>query len=203
MSDIVELAVEEYRVCHDLEYQTQWRGIRAAVPEVFHFDMSAPTKLTKPWQELIMALNPGMPAPAFRSLLKHDRAFCNKSNGFDYKDVKRADFINGIDLGAKPPINDKCRCCGGAILRGKRNGDLLKIETLDGSKPPPSIEWLRARPWLYFRCYTIRPDGTLGDFPQNGGKPVYMPLVATGSVTVRIGKIVKGKPYPLVMVRRR
>ena len=81
-------------------------------------------------------------------------------------------------------------------MHGILNGDTLTLETLDGSRPPPSLEWVKARPWLYFRSYTIAPDGRNYDFPQNNGAPVYWPLVATGRVTVTVNKIDLAKPYP-------
>lgn len=189
-----------WKVLHDWETkQEQWRGTKSGVPEVFHFDQDAPTKLTHAWQDFIMALNPGMTGDGWRSLAKWDRAFTN-GTGYDNPNGSiYADFINKRDMTAKPPVEDKCRCCGGANLHGTVSNGVLTIETLDGSKDPPALDWVLARPWLYFQCYTIKPDNTNGDFPQNNGKPVYWPLVANGKVTVKINTLIKEKPYPQVV----
>lgn len=193
----------EFYVCHDREKFRLWRR---NVPEVFHFDQMAPTILTEAWQRFIYELNHGgeygwMTPNSFHGLFLWNKAFSNRNAGFDFFGLPKADFIKQTNLRFKPPRLDKCRICGGATIHGKLNGDLLTVETLDGSKKPPSVEWLLERPWLFFRCYTVLPDGSNADFPNNQGKPVLMPLVATGSVTVRIDKNVPKKPYPLVRIK--
>lgn len=187
----------EYLVLHDTEYQFIWRE---NVPEVYNFGgILGATNLTRAWQEFIMALNPGMTAHGFRSLLSWDRAFTN-GTGFDQPGKPpRRDYINNRDLKAKLPRLDKVRVCGGAILHGKRVGDVLIVETLNGRKKPPPVEWVKARPWLYFRACTVLPDGSTAEFPQNGGRPVYMPLVSSGVTTVRLYHAVIGKPIPYVV----
>jgi hypothetical protein len=184
-----------FKVLHDIQYQKIWR---TNVPEVFHFDQNAATKLTKAWQELIMKMNPGMTGRGFRSLLRYDRAFTNFT-GFDYpKHSPRADFINEIDVDAQLPYFDKCRICGGAVVRGVLNGNTLTVETLDGSKPPPTVAYVMSKPWLYFKAITVKEDGSNSNFPQNGGKPIYIPLVATGRVTVSINTVRLKTPYPFM-----
>lgn len=178
---------------------------RRNVPEVFHFDQLAPTVLTKEWQWFIYELNNGgkpggMTPSSFHGLFRWNKAFSNRSAGFDWLGIPRADYIKGTNLKAKPPRLDKCRACGGAIIRGKNNGGLLTIETLNGAKKPPTVEWLLERPWLYFRCFTVLPDGSNAEFPQTDSG-VLMPLVATGSLTVRINRNIPKKPYPLVWPR--
>lgn len=194
------VVITGWKVLHDWQTkQVQWRGLDKGVPEVFHFDQDAPTQLTHAWQHFIMALNPGMSADGWRSLAKWDRAFTNGTGYDNPNGNKYADYITPKDTDKKPPVEDKCRCCGGANLHGTVSNGILIIETLDGSKDPPALDWVLARPWLYFRCYTIKPDNTNGDFPQNGGKPVYWPLVANGKVTVKINTLIKEKPYPQVV----
>jgi hypothetical protein len=184
-------------VVHDSGYQKIWRF---DVPEVFHFDRAQATKLTAAWQKLIMALNPGMTGGGFRSLLKYDRAFTNFT-GFDQPGKPpRADFINHRDTNASPPVVDKARVCGGAILHGTLKGAVLTVETLNGLKPPPSLKYVLARPWLYFEAIVVKADGTNDPFPQNGGRPVYFPLVASGPITVKINTIFPARPYPLVRI---
>jgi hypothetical protein len=183
-----------YRVAHDREYQDPWRW---PVPEVFHFDQAASTPLTDRWQYFIMDLNPGMTGMGYRSLLNCYRAF---SNGTGYQcPMPRADFVNKLNTSAPLPKVDKVRVCGGAIIHGTLSSNVLTVETLDGYKRPPSIEWILDHPWLYFRCYTVLEDGSNRDFPQNSGKPVYFPLVARGKVTARVGVKLTAKPYPCLV----
>ncbi len=85
------------------------------------------------------------------------------------------------------------------IIHGKLNGETITVETLNGDAKPPTVAWLMAHPWLYFRCWTVLPSGSNADFPYRKGDPVFMPLVASGGpVTVKINTIKQGKPYPFV-----
>lgn len=189
--------MSEYRVCHDSEYQDVWRS---NVPEVYNLGgILGATNLTCAWQWFIMRLNPGITKRGFRSLLSWDRAFTNGTGFDDPKRPPRADYVNDRDTSAKLPRFDKVRVCGGAILHGKQIGEYLLVETLAGNKPPPDLEWVKARPWLYFRAVVVLPDGNVGDFPQNGGNPVYIPLVSTAPVIVRLNHAVIGKPIPYIV----
>lgn len=192
-------AVLEWYVAHDREKGTIWRK---NVPEVYHFDQMAPTTLTRAWQEFIYKLNNGgkpggMTPNSFHGLFRWNKAFSNRSAGFDWPTVPHADFIKKTNLKATPPRLDKCRICGGAVIRGKVQGNLLIVETLNGKNPPPPLEWLLERPWLYFRCWTVLPNGQNAEFPQTANG-VLMPLVSTGNVSVQIGENLETKPYPFV-----
>lgn len=185
---------------------------RKKVPQIYCLDQLAPSKLTKEWQEFIYyELNnggqPGYMTPNnFHGLFRWNTGLSNRTAGYDFMGFKLADFIKGINLNAKLPRYDKCRLFGSgddydAIIHGVLNGDVLTVETLDGAKPPPKIEWLLDNPHLLLRCNIVLPDGSVIDFPHNGGHPVIVPLLATGSVTVRINKNVPKKPYPLVRIK--
>ena len=189
--------MSEYRVCHDREInETMWRE---GYPEVFTLANSA-TQLTKEWQLLIMVMNPGLSPKGFRALFNWCRALSNGPAGFDFPGGSpRADFINGRDENAKLPRLDKVRVCGGAILHGTQIGNVLIVQTLNGRKAPPSVDYIMSRPWLYFEAITVRSDGSNGRFPQNGGRPIYIPLVASGVVIVRINTKKVGKPYPYIV----
>lgn len=184
---------------------------RIGVPEVYNFIDGHITFLTKAWQEITMALNPGMEPgnKGFRQLYDDHRAFTNDS-GFDSKnwpplDNKR-DYINEINLAGKMPFFDTSRVCGGATISGKVAGDFLEVETLDVSNPPALAELL-VKPWLYFKATTVSRVSTLerevvGNFPQNPSKGyVYVPLVTTTPVKypmawlVPVDKIVN--PYQI------
>ena len=182
-----------YRVIHDWEYQGIWRS---GVPEVFHFDQVGSVWLTREWQELIYALNPGMTGKGFRSLLGNKTAFCN-GTGFD-GGVPRADFINMRDLKAKLPRLDKARLCGGAIINGTLAITIATIRALNGNVKPPSLQYVLDHPEFYFECVTVRADGSNGRFPQNSGRPVYMPLVSSVTLTIHTKPIQYSKPYPCI-----
>lgn|GEM_PF-6800959 len=189
--------MSKYYVAHDREYQEIWRW---NVPEVYWLDQkqAKAVKLTKPWQRFIFELNqPGMTKKSWRTFAGINTAFTNTS-GYGGNEP-RADFINGWDMDAKPPVLDKVRICGGAIFHGTQSGEIITVETLNGEAKPPTVAWLVAHPWLMFRCWTVLPDGSNSDFPYGKGQPVFMPLVASGGkVTVKINTRLIGKPYPYV-----
>lgn len=189
----------EYYVAHDREYQKEiWRG---DVPEVYHGDRDLSTKLTEAWQWLIFNLNPGITEAGFTSLLKYDRAFTNYT-GFGALGRERANYIKGENLDCQLPRWDKWRLCGGTKIRGKYlGGNRLLVETLNGLKRPPSVSWVRARPWLFFEALIVKWDGSTQPFPQNGGNPVWVPLLASGPAIVKIGVKRVATPYPYLMVR--
>lgn len=194
-----------FKAAHDLEI---WRELHGAkpfvswrsnkpVPEVFLFDQAAPSTMTRDWQFLAYDLNPGMTPAGFHSLYKWDRAFSNGGVGYEFPPgPPRRDWISKLDMGARDMRFDKARICGGAIVHGRLNGNTLTVEALDARKKPPTIEWLLDHPWLYFEAITIKPDGSNGRFPQNEGRPVYIPLMASGKITVKVDTIREGKPYP-------
>jgi hypothetical protein len=182
-----------YRVLHDREYQPLWRW---GVPEVFHFDQHAPVRLTEAWQKLIFSMNPGMDGQGFRSLLAYNRAFTN-GTGFNGNPA-RADYINRLNLDKKDSFFDKARLCGGAVIFGYVIRNKVTILTLDGRRPPPSLEYVLSRPWFYYEAITVKADGSNGRFPQNNGEPVLMPLVAGGKVTVNLRPPKYKMPYPFL-----
>ena len=158
-----------WRVKHDT---TDWRR---GLPEVFILNSNA-TPFGRDWQLLSYALNPGMDKKKWRAVYAYNRAF-NNGCGFNDDTDPRADYVNGLDLAAPLPKWDKTRVCGGATITGRVDGNELVVEIMDGRGPAPSLEWLLARPWLYFKAINA---GTLSNFPQGGGLPVYIPLVGSG-----------------------
>jgi hypothetical protein len=165
---------------------------RMGLPEVFTFDGSHMTYMRRWLQELAFALNPGMLPKGFRTLYDVRRAFTN-GTGFDTIHtpgsadyLARADYINDLDLDHSDPRFDKSRVCGGALLAGKVSGDWLEVDTLKINQPV-TLEWLLARPWLYFTATTVSRNSTpdqelVGNFPQNGGRACWVPLVTTTPV---------------------
>lgn len=175
--------MSEYYVCHDGE-----KGfIRSAAPapEVYWLDGDM-VKLTEAWQKLIFEMNqPYMSKKQYRQNLGYNVAWANDT-GFNESGDPRRDYINKLDLTAKYPFLDKCRICGGAKIRGVEQDGILTIEVLDGAKPPPKWSDLKLKPWLYFRAWIVRTDGSVIDFPYCAGKPVIMPLVGIPPVRVKL-----------------
>lgn len=190
-----------YRVLHDYEIwrrqpvlpaahgqiekaKENWTW-RVGYPEVWWLYESHKVPFTEAWQRLSFALCDGIEPKKWRIVYDDHRAFMNNTgfwtSGSPYAYVPRRDYINGIDLNGEMPAWDKIRVCGGATISGKEVGDYLIVETLDYSNVP-SLEWLRQRPWLYFRAVSVGRTATgqprVDDFPQGDGRPVWIPLVA-------------------------
>jgi len=56
------------------------------------------------------------------------------------------DYINGVNLENQNPIKQRGLLMGGSLVK-RKYGDV--IEALDLSQPPPTVNWLLARPWLW------------------------------------------------------
>lgn len=190
-----------YRVLHDYEIwrrqpalpaahgqienvKRDWQ-YRAGMPEVFWLYESHRVPFTESWQRLSFALCEGIETKKWRIVYDDHRAFMNGTgfwtSGSPYAYVPRRDYINGIDLDGEIPAWDKIRVCGGATVTGRESGGYLIVETLDYFNTP-TPEWLRAHPWFFFRAVSVGATKTgqpfVEDFPQNGGRPVWIPLVA-------------------------
>lgn len=103
------------------------------------------------------------------------------------------DFIRGMNTSAELPGQEPLTCCGnivkvmgGPVRMGGKT--LIKIETLDGNKPPPAIEKINrlTAPHVIF-CATnvsriIFPDGKrrIDPFPQLAPHDVLVPLRTNG-----------------------
>jgi hypothetical protein len=89
---------------------------------------------------------------------------------------------------APDPVWDKVRVCGGMTLSGQLDdsGNYVIIDCLDVDNPPDNVQYILARPWLYFRAVSkARADanpGAIVDFPQNGSYPSLVPLIARGEI---------------------
>ena len=109
---------------------------------------------------------------AFKQVYASGRAFMN-FNGMD----KGANYINNENLDASLPNFDKVRVCGGATISGEVVGNMLKVDTLKG---PATLEYLLARPWLYFDAITV--EARPSPFPQASYDDIYnrayIPLIS-------------------------
>lgn len=161
---------------------------RLGYPEVFWLFDSHTVPFTERWQRLSFDLMrhfaPDINGKKWRIVYDDHRAFMNGkgfwTSGSPYDYVARRDYINNIDLNGENPAWDKIRVCGGATVSGYVDGDMLVVETLDYFNPP-TLDWLLQRPWLFFRALVNEQSSgkpVVIDFPQGGGYPVVIPLVA-------------------------
>jgi hypothetical protein len=226
-----------WRVRHDFEIWKlgiTWTGhgqlnnaaedvfFRDELPEVFWCYGEQTVPMDEAWQRLSFAMCEGIEGMNWRAVYHDHRAFMN-GTGFwhdnvgqdydpTYKPVARRDYINRIDLSSdKLPAFDKVRVCGGATVSGRQDGSYVILDTLDVNSVP-TLAWLQARPWLYFRAVSKmfrrdasgRPlrdtDGNLlppliVDFPQNGSRPSFIPLVTKIPVKLPVVMLEKTSGY--------
>lgn len=157
------------RVLHDVEMVLgNWRE---PMPEVFRLEPDHHVILTEPLQWLWRRMNPTMSDKRFCSLFNNDLAFTNRT-GFP----GRHNYILNEDVEEKDPAFDQARICGGAVVSERyEEGGKVYIESIDVRKPLPTVEYIMARPWLYFDA--VLSGNTIRRFPQADGERVYVPLL--------------------------
>ncbi len=104
------------------------------------------------------------------------------------------------------PINMKVlfNPTGGAMVKVKRVlGAYYELEALDVLKPPPTVEYLAARPWLYFWCTQYGKFTGSTRFPQikNANEVHNLPPAGISAPLMSIGgtiKVLKTACVPLV-----
>jgi len=111
---------------------------------------------------------------AFKRVYGSGRAFMNH-NGMD----TGANYINNENLDAKLPNFDKVRLCGGATVSGEVIGKWLKVDTLESAV---TLEYLLARPWLYFEAIVVerrpKPFPQVEDVELDIYNRAYIPLIS-------------------------
>lgn len=176
-----------WRVLHDYELPGGVRDIviqrNKPQPEVFSCFPNQFTPLNRAWQWLWRDLNAHITDMEWRKLLSCHRAFTNNC-GYDCSENKHgpfADFVNGKDIGTPLPKIETL-LCGGAIVTGTettyKGVPMLQLDALDGKRVPPSVEWLRAREWLWYKAVSVAPDGAVRSFSISPF-PEYVPLIAS------------------------
>jgi hypothetical protein len=156
-----------------------------------------PTMIDTRWHNLHLGGNQGNDATAF-----------NNRQGFEMDGDPRVDFVNGKYLGAPLP-KQEALCCGGTILAQRSiDNQYLYPEYVDGLLPAPSLEYIKARPWLYFDAVTVDRDVNgnvvIRRFPQGKQSDgtvdrVYILLLASKPIRIlltKVTKIPKGSPLP-------
>ena len=179
-------------------------------PEVWFFRPNHYSWLTKEWQYFWFRLNGGDPERPAPDDLRAWRGY-TASNAYitDAKgpDIYR-DWIGRERLSLEDP-KIKCLSCGGNVFAGKEVFDriwYLEPDMLDGTRPPPSFEWIRQNHvWeavIHDATNTVTGTPIVNPFTHFGGrdtgKPVLNPFV--GRMQVRIPLFMLEK-LPLGSVR--
>ena len=183
-----------YWVKHDIERGPLWRF---GLPEVFRLNPDHSVRLEREEQLFIKALNPLMTPEKWRVLLSHDRAFTNKSAGYDDGGEPKQDWVNMRNTDAiDVPRFDTIRICGGALITGIEFGTDLLIESINADNPLPSVNELPI--YLKFCALNVTENGW-SRFPQGDGNDVWIPLLSRFQLKYPLEYLIKidiNKPLP-------
>lgn len=151
------------------------------------------------WQLLSAALNPYCTPNNWTQIYDY-RLWISNNNGFRDETDPRANYITGEDMGA-PQLKVETLTCGGNVLRVLRELTITRggvpipcyeVETLD-YRYVPTLEWIKARPWLLTTAVNMGADGTprrfeMGSQPNGYIPGVVHPFVSDPSKVILIPK---------------
>lgn len=105
---------------------------------------------TRPGNTRIFAnTTPGSLTYVYVDMMEAHRAFTDAGS----PEAGARDVVTQRNMTARKNIEWLCRPTGGALLKvTKIVGVYYEIEALDLLKPPPAIDYIASRPWLYFWC---------------------------------------------------
>lgn len=136
---------------------------------------------------------PGSLTYVYVDMVEAHRAFTEAAS----PEAGARDVVTGRNLHNSKPYEWLFNSTGGAMVKVLRTiGQYYEIEALDVLKPPPSIEYVVKRPWLYFWCTQWGKYSGSTRFPQiknanavHGLPPVGIPspLMSKGG-TIRVLK---------------
>lgn len=142
---------------------------------------------------------PGSLTYVYVDMVEAHRAFTEAGS----PEAGSKDVVTGRNPGAKG-YEWLFNPTGGAMVRVLRTlGIYYEIEALDVLKPPPSIEYVAARPWLYFWCTQYGKFSGSTRFPQiKTANAVHgLPEAGTSSPLLSKGgrlRVLKSATVPLV-----
>lgn len=145
------------------------------------------TRFTRGWQLLSFAMNPGMSYSKWISLYSWTTVITNEQ-GFGKPGDPRVDFIGGTNLGAELP-KVASLLFGGNVITGRVEGVWLWVETLDASKPAPTLDHILSKRWLYSIGTNVSKNGSVGRLPQGSGRDVLLPIYASKPVKFPLSKL--------------
>jgi len=159
------------RVAHDWE-RPNWgekpRSLKERPETVPMMMKPASLPLTKEWQKFwwkfiinqsYSTLTGGQYHTAWGDITAERKAFIFHGITHGY-----TDYITGVNLSNNDPMKQKGLLMGGSLVKRKYGG---VIEALDLSQPPPTVQWLLQRPWLWGWATVIegRNKNTDGTWP--------------------------------------
>lgn len=175
-----------WRVKHDRERP---RGLwRPRLPEVFRLQPSHHVIFTGAMQKLWYRVNfllTQLDSLLWRKLGGNGLYLFNGGHGFP----GHRDHVNNMELERPDPRAPFMLICGGAIVKGRVEGDKLWLNYIDTNKPLPTAE-IVIDDGLYYENLTVQADGSNGKFPQGKGKPTYTPLFASRGVYLLLEDLV-------------
>lgn len=180
-----------WRVRHDAELP---RGIwRVGMPEVHPLFPNHHSPFQK-WAQLVsFEMNPWfrMLKDRWRDVYHYGYAYTN-NQGFGIPNDPRADYVNMRDILKELP-RVEALVNAGSLIEGERNGDWVKVKTLDFNAPV-TLEYLQTHPQFWTRGVyaggTGQPFRMLGD--KYDGPAFIHPLIANpdkGDLFIQVEKL--------------
>ena len=164
-------------------------GLRV-IPEPFRLIPDHQTPLDCGWQKLLRDMNPEHKDDVVDKILDHHWILANNTGIGEpgRKNCRNGDYMN--DPTAKWPALHAVVICGGALLRGREEGDTLHIESTIIGNGVPEVNYILERPWLWFYLIQINESGicTYMTLSAKDGtrKPVRMPLLSRLPISAKL-----------------
>lgn len=163
------------------DYNSQYRLPKGRIEEFY----------TRPGNERTFArTTPGSLTNVYVDMVEAHRAFTEAGSpegGF-------RDVVTGRNLVFKKNYQWLFNPTGGAMVKVRRLlGSYYEVEALDVLKPPPTVEWLAARPWLYFWCTQYGKFTGSTRFPQikNANEVNGLPSAGISAPLMSIGGTIR------------
>lgn len=159
-------------------------------PEVYRTYPDHHVVINCAWQRRWRGMNPTLSDDKWSTLLGNRFAFSNLS-GFP----GHYNCITGDDRDKPFPRFDIHRLTGGAIVTGYELDGQLYLETLRNTDPPPTLNEILYKDWLWFWATSVSPDGqpNLITRPGTDGNyyAVRIPILTAQQVTIPLSELHK------------
>jgi hypothetical protein len=128
-----------FRVLHDSELGDLWRKqdpqVHPLLPNHFSF-------FGEGWQRLSKSLNPLVPADRWTNVYG-DETWITNGQGFNNPNDSRNNYITGDTNSLWEDPRVELLTCGGNVLTGRVEGNVLVVDVLDWRDTPPDV----LEPW--------------------------------------------------------
>lgn len=142
-----------------------------ALPEVYRILPDQVTPLYDRWIHLWRDLNPDLDDNHFCTLLGNNLWLTNGTGW-----PGRRNVILGQDLDAAFPAFHAPITTGGSVHKGIEKDGNLQIESLLVDQPTPTVEYVLARPWLWFWGTAVTTSGRVNMITRKNRSGVYIPV---------------------------